>query len=49
VSLQIACAVAEVAYATGLATKSRPADLAAAIAQMMYEPRYTADPAPAPV
>ncbi len=40
VSLAIACAVAEVAYAGGLATKAAPADLRAHVASLMYEPVY---------
>lgn len=40
VSLEIATAVAEVAYEQGLANRPRPADLKAAIAEMMYEPTY---------
>lgn len=40
VSLAIACAVAEVAYASGLAEKPRPEDLRAHVASMMYEPKY---------
>jgi len=40
VSLAIACSVAEVAYARGLADKPRPDDLRGHVAAMMYEPRY---------
>jgi malate dehydrogenase (oxaloacetate-decarboxylating)(NADP+) len=40
VSLAIACAVAEEAYAKGLAEAPRPKDLRAHVASMMYEPRY---------
>ena len=41
VSLQIACAVAEVAFRTGLADAPRPQDLTLHVASMMYEPRYS--------
>ncbi|MBI9074788.1 MAG: NAD-dependent malic enzyme [Desulfatibacillum sp.] len=41
VSLEIATAVAEVAYKSGLATKPRPEDLKEYIASLMYEPAYT--------
>jgi malate dehydrogenase (oxaloacetate-decarboxylating)(NADP+) len=41
VSARIATAVAEVAHARGLATKSQPADVLADIREQMYEPRYT--------
>jgi malate dehydrogenase (oxaloacetate-decarboxylating)(NADP+) len=40
VSLRIAVAVAEIAYARGLATKPRPADLRASIEAGMYAPVY---------
>lgn len=40
VSRAIAVAVAEVAYARGLSRGARPADLAAHIASLMYEPSY---------
>jgi malate dehydrogenase (oxaloacetate-decarboxylating)(NADP+) len=40
VSASIAAAVAEVAYQRGLATKPRPADIAAHIKSLMYEPKY---------
>ncbi|MBI2505127.1 MAG: NAD-dependent malic enzyme [Candidatus Latescibacteria bacterium] len=40
VSAQIALAVAEVAYARGLAGRSRPADLQDHIRSLMYEPEY---------
>ena len=40
VSATIAAAVAEVAYQRGLATRPRPADLAAHIKSLMYEPKY---------
>ncbi len=40
VSATVAAAVAEVAYQRGLATKPRPADLAAHIKSLMYEPQY---------
>ena len=40
VSLHIAVAVAEKAYATGLAQSKRPQDLTAHIKAMMYEPDY---------
>jgi hypothetical protein len=40
VSLGIACAVADVAYARGLAEAARPSDLRAHIAGLMYEPKY---------
>ncbi len=40
VSVAIATAVAEVAYARGLARQRRPADLAAHIRSLMYEPTY---------
>ena len=39
-SLAIAVAVAEVAYARGLAGAKRPADLSVHIRETMYEPRY---------
>jgi malate dehydrogenase (oxaloacetate-decarboxylating)(NADP+) len=39
-SLAIAVAVAEVAYARGLAATERPVDLAASIRGTMYEPHY---------
>ena len=37
---QVTAAVATAAYDRGLATKPRPADLAAAAADAMYTPRY---------
>jgi malate dehydrogenase (oxaloacetate-decarboxylating)(NADP+) len=40
VSRRIACAVAEVAYAAGLAEAPRPEDLTAHVAALMYEPTY---------
>jgi len=40
VSAHIAVAVAEVAFARGLAAAPRPADLAAAVRASMYEPTY---------
>ena len=40
VSLNIATAVAETAYAQGLATRDRPRDVRKAIAACMYDPRY---------
>jgi malate dehydrogenase (oxaloacetate-decarboxylating)(NADP+) len=40
VALVVAIAVATVAYDRGLATKPRPADLAAAAAGAMYTPQY---------
>ncbi|MEX2617369.1 MAG: NAD-dependent malic enzyme [Alphaproteobacteria bacterium] len=40
VSLNIATAVAEMAYAQGLAGRNRPADIRKAIAAGMYDPRY---------
>jgi malate dehydrogenase (oxaloacetate-decarboxylating)(NADP+) len=40
VSARIAAAVAEVAYARGLATKPRPADVLASVRGQMYEPSY---------
>ena len=40
VSAVIAKAVAEVAFAEGLASVPRPADLAAAVRALMWEPRY---------
>ncbi len=40
VSLNIAVAVAETAYAQGLARAERPADLRQSIADGMYDPRY---------
>ena len=40
VSLAVAMAVAEVAYARGLAVKPRPVDLEAAIRSLMFEPEY---------
>ena len=40
VSLAIACAVAEEAYAKGLAEAPRPANLREHVAVMMYEPKY---------
>lgn len=40
VSAEIASAVAEVAFAKGLATVDHPADLTAAVRELMYEPHY---------
>jgi len=40
VSVVIATAIAEVAYARGLATVPRPADLPGYIRSIMYEPKY---------
>jgi len=40
VSLAVAVAVAEIAYAKGLASKPRPADLTSFIESQMYEPEY---------
>ena len=40
VSAEIAVAVAEIAYARGLATKRRPANLPEAVRATMYEPDY---------
>ena len=40
VSRAIAIAVAEVAFARGLARAARPADIAAAVTAAMYEPNY---------
>jgi malate dehydrogenase (oxaloacetate-decarboxylating)(NADP+) len=40
VALAVATAVATVVYDRGLATKPRPADLAAAVAGAMYNPQY---------
>jgi malate dehydrogenase (oxaloacetate-decarboxylating)(NADP+) len=40
VSAVIGEAVAEVAYAEGIATAPRPADLGAAVRALMWEPRY---------
>jgi malate dehydrogenase (oxaloacetate-decarboxylating)(NADP+) len=40
VSLSIACAVAEVAYQTGLADSERPRDLVSFIRSQMYQPIY---------
>jgi malate dehydrogenase (oxaloacetate-decarboxylating)(NADP+) len=40
VTVDIAVAVAEVAYASGLAQAPRPDDLRAAVAQRMYRPEY---------
>jgi malate dehydrogenase (oxaloacetate-decarboxylating)(NADP+) len=40
VSAAIAVAVAESAYATGLAGKPRPAHVAADVRSQMYDPRY---------
>jgi malate dehydrogenase (oxaloacetate-decarboxylating)(NADP+) len=40
VSARIAAAVADVAYANGLARKERPADLVAYVEGHMYDPRY---------
>ena len=41
VSASIATAVAESAYASGLAGKPRPADVAAEVRSQMYDPRYS--------
>jgi malate dehydrogenase (oxaloacetate-decarboxylating)(NADP+) len=41
VSAHIAAAVAEVAYAKGLATRPRPADLLEHVRSQMYDPTYT--------
>jgi malate dehydrogenase (oxaloacetate-decarboxylating)(NADP+) len=41
VSAAIAAAVAESAYASGLAGKPRPADVPADIRSQMYDPRYS--------
>jgi len=40
VSLDVAMAVAEIAYANGLATQPRPDDLAATVQALMFEPVY---------
>jgi malate dehydrogenase (oxaloacetate-decarboxylating)(NADP+) len=40
VSARIGAAVAEVAFASGLATAPRPADLFAAMRARMYDPAY---------
>ncbi len=40
VSARIAAAVAEVAYARGLAARTRPADVLADVRERMYEPNY---------
>ena len=40
VARAVATAVAGAAYERGLATKPRPADLAAAVAGAMYTPEY---------
>jgi malate dehydrogenase (oxaloacetate-decarboxylating)(NADP+) len=40
VSLAVAVAVAEVAYANGLAAKPRPDDLSEHIRSLMFEPEY---------
>ena len=40
VSAAIATAVAEVAYAQGLATVARPADLRGYVESLMYQPVY---------
>jgi malate dehydrogenase (oxaloacetate-decarboxylating)(NADP+) len=40
ISIGVATAVAELAYARGLAARERPADLAAFIRAQMYEPGY---------
>ena len=40
VSLNVAVAVAEVAYANGLAARPRPDDLVASIRSLMFEPVY---------
>ncbi|MFW2373860.1 MAG: NAD-dependent malic enzyme [Gammaproteobacteria bacterium] len=40
ISLKIACAVAETAYAQNLAQKPRPRDLSKAIEELMYDPSY---------
>lgn len=44
VSATLAVAVAETAYARGLATRPRPSDLPAAVRAEMYEPRYPQAP-----
>lgn len=41
-SARIAAAVAEVAYARGLAARTRPADVLADVRDRMYEPKYAA-------
>jgi malate dehydrogenase (oxaloacetate-decarboxylating)(NADP+) len=46
VAAAVATAVAEVAFAEGLATAERPADPAAAIRGMMYDPDYPPLPGP---
>jgi malate dehydrogenase (oxaloacetate-decarboxylating)(NADP+) len=43
VSARIAAAVAEVAYACGLATRPRPADVLEDVRRQMYRPEYRAD------
>lgn len=40
VSARIAAAVAQVAYARGLAARTRPADVLADVRARRYEPRY---------
>jgi malate dehydrogenase (oxaloacetate-decarboxylating)(NADP+) len=40
VSLDVACATAEIAYRCGLASRPKPADLRSAIRAQMYEPKY---------
>jgi malate dehydrogenase (oxaloacetate-decarboxylating)(NADP+) len=40
VSAHIAAAVAEVAYAKGLASRSRPADILTDVRSHMYDPTY---------
>jgi malate dehydrogenase (oxaloacetate-decarboxylating)(NADP+) len=42
VSARIAAAAAEVAYARGLAARTRPADVLADVRDRMYEPKYAA-------
>jgi malate dehydrogenase (oxaloacetate-decarboxylating)(NADP+) len=40
VSVDVACAVAEVAYTQGLATRPRPANLRAHVRSEMWQPDY---------
>jgi malate dehydrogenase (oxaloacetate-decarboxylating)(NADP+) len=40
VSVDIAVAVADVAYASGLATERRPSDLRGYIQGLQFDPRY---------
>jgi malate dehydrogenase (oxaloacetate-decarboxylating)(NADP+) len=42
VSAQIAVSVAEVAFARGLASKSRPEDMLALVRAHVYDPHYPA-------